>query len=198
MFSALVIVSIGATIGLVSGYFGGKTNEILGAFTDIMMVLPALPLMVVLAAILRPSLTNVIIVIGITVWPGTARVVNSQTMSLKERPFVERVRAIGGGRLYILWKHIIPNLGPVLFANTVLVIANAVLAEATLSFLGLGDPTQISWGTMLYFAFTTGALPAGAYWYVIPPGMAIAIMVLGFALLGNGLDEIFNPRLRER
>jgi len=197
LFCALVIAIIGTTVGIIAGYFGGVVDEILSAVTDIMMVLPPLPLMIVLAAILKPSMQNVIIVISLITWPGTARLIRAQTISVKERPFIERIKIIGAGNLYILRKHILPNVTSVLFANMILTIAYAILSESVLSFFGLGDPTQLSLGTILFYAFSTGALSAGAYWYIIPPGLAISICILGFTLLGNAMDEILNPRLRE-
>jgi peptide/nickel transport system permease protein len=124
--------------------------------------------------------------------------VRSQTLSLRERIFVERIRAIGASDLRVIGSHIMPNVLPLIIANTVLVIAGAILSEATLAFLGLGDPVHVSWGTMLHFAFENGAAGRGAWWYLIAPGLGIVIVVLGFTLVGNTLDRILNPRLRRR
>jgi len=136
-----------------------------------------------------------ILVIGVLGWTGTARVVRSQTLSVRERKFVHRARAIGAGPTYITRRHIFPLVFPLMVVNAVLVISAAILNEITLAFLGLGDPTRLSWGQMLNFAFRRGAMSAGAWWALLPPGAAIIWVVLGLTLLGNGLERIFNPRL---
>ncbi len=167
-------------------------------FTDFFLVIPWLPLMMVLAAILGTSLWNIIFVIGITGWAGTARVVRSQTLSVRERQFVERTVSIGASSRHIMIRHILPNVFPLVFANTVLVAAVAIVSETTLSFLGLGDPTMASWGMMLHYAFESGTTSAGAYWYYLPPGICVVLVVLSFTLLGYAFDEILNPKLRKR
>ena len=149
-FAAAVISAVlGAAVGLIGGYFGGWTDRIFDSFENWFLVIPTLPLMVVLARLLDPSLTVLILVIGLTSWAGTGRIVRSQVLTLKERAFVERARALGASDGYIIRTHILPNTLPLIFANTVLIVAVAILAEAGLSFLGLGDPNSISWGTML-------------------------------------------------
>lgn len=193
-----VSIVVGTLIGLASGYRLGKLDGVLMRITDFFLVLPTLPLTITLAAIVGQSLGVIILVIGLTSWPGTARIVRSQVLSLRERQFVMRVRALGATDLRIVGRHILPNVLPLIFANTVLVIAGSILAEATLAFLGLGDPTHVSWGTMLHFAFVAGATGRGAWWYILPPGIGIVIVVLGFALAGHTLDRILNPRLRSR
>jgi peptide/nickel transport system permease protein len=189
---------VGSLVGLASGYGGGKLDSVLMRVTDFFLVLPTLPLVIVLAAIFGQSLGVIIIVIGLTGWPGTARIVRSQVLSLRERQFVARIRSFGATDLRIVGVHILPNVLPLIFANTVLVIAGSILAEATLAFLGLGDPVHVSWGTMLHYAFVTGAVGRGAWWYFLPPGIGIVLVVLGFTLVGHTLDRILNPRLRER
>jgi peptide/nickel transport system permease protein len=189
---------IGTLIGILAGYFGKGIDNLLMRFTDFFLVIPWLPLMMVLAAILGTSLWNIIFVIGITGWAGTARVVRSQTLSVRERQFVERTVSIGAGHLHIMFRHILPNVFPLVFANTVLVAAVAIISETTLSFLGLGDPTMASWGMMLHYAFEGGATASGAYWYYLPPGICVVLVVLSFTLLGYAFDEILNPKLRGR
>jgi peptide/nickel transport system permease protein len=197
-FAAAVISAVlGSVVGLVGGYFGGWTDRILDSFENWFLVIPTLPLMIVLARVLDPSLTVLIAVIGLTSWAGTGRIVRAQVLTLRERAFVERARALGAGDTYIIRTHILPNTLPLIFANTVLIVAVAILSEAALSFLGLGDPTQISWGTMLENAFSSGAPSAGAWWYVVPPGLCITILVLAVSLLGFLFEEYINPRLRE-
>jgi peptide/nickel transport system permease protein len=197
-FAAAVISAVlGSVVGLVGGYFGGWTDRILDSFENWFLVIPTLPLMIVLARVLDPSLTVLIAVIGLTSWAGTGRIVRAQVLTLRERAFVERARALGAGDTYIIRTHILPNTLPLIFANTVLIVAVAILSEAALSFLGLGDPTQISWGTMLENAFSSGAPSAGAWWYVVPPGLCITILVLAVSMLGFLFEEYINPRLRE-
>jgi peptide/nickel transport system permease protein len=171
---------------------------VLDAFENWWLVIPQLPLMIVLARLLDPSLTVLIVVIGLTSWAGTGRIVRAQVLTLRERAFVERARALGAGDWYIIRTHIFPNTLPLIFANTVLIVAVAILAEAALAFLGLGDPTRISWGSMLENAFESGAPSAGAWWYVVPPGLCITLLVLAVSMLGYLFEEYVNPRLREQ
>lgn len=193
--AALISAVLGSAVGIASGYFGGWTDRILDAFENWFLVIPTLPLMIVLARLLEPSLGVLVMVIGLTSWAGTGRIVRAQVMTLRERAFVERARALGAGDLYIIKTHVLPNTLPLIFANTVLIVAVAILSEAALSFLGLGDPTRISWGSMLENAFGSGAPSAGAWWYVIPPGLCITILVLAVTVIGFLYEEIINPRL---
>ncbi|HET6831148.1 MAG TPA: ABC transporter permease [Solirubrobacterales bacterium] len=195
--AAVISALLGSIVGLAGGYFGGWTDRILDSFENWFLVIPTLPLMIVLARILDPSLVVLIAVIGLTSWAGTGRIVRAQVLTLRERAFVERARAMGAGDVYIIKTHILPNTLPLIFANTVLIVAVAILSEAALSFLGLGDPTRISWGTMLENAFSSGAPSAGAWWYVIPPGLCITMLVLAVALIGFLFEEYVNPRLQE-
>jgi peptide/nickel transport system permease protein len=197
--SATVIsMVIGTFLGLVSGYFSGWIGRITFRLTEWFLVIPFLPLAIVLATVLGRGLFNIVIVIGVTSWPGTALLIRSQTLSIKERAYVERAQAIGAGRWHQLGRHVLPNVMPMVFANTTLTVAIAILSETTLSFLGLGDPTHVSWGTMLDGAYQTGAITTGCWWYVIPPGICVVLVVLAFTLVGQALEEIFNPRLRSR
>jgi peptide/nickel transport system permease protein len=196
--AAAISAVLGATVGLLGGYFGGWTDRTFDAFENWFLVIPQIPLMIVLARLLEPSLTVLIAVIGLTSWAGTGRIVRAQVLTLRERAFVERARALGASDGYIIRTHILPNTLPLIFANTVLIVAVAILAEAALAFLGLGDPTRISWGTMLENAFSSGAPSAGAWWYVIPPGLCITLLVLSVSILGYLFEEYVNPRLREQ
>jgi peptide/nickel transport system permease protein len=197
-FATLISIVIGAVIGIAAGYYGGWRETAMMRFTDWFLVIPFLPLAIVLASILGRSLFNIILVIGITSWPGTARLVRAQTLSVKQRPYVERARALGASDWHMITRHILPNVFPLIFANTILVVAIAILSETTLSFLGLGDPLSISWGTVLEFAFSGTAASRGAWWWLLPPGLAIVFVVLAFTMCGYALDEILNPRLRRR
>lgn len=194
-FASFISLVIGGLVGLVAGFYGGRVDTLLMRVTDILLVIPDLPLMIVLIALLGRGLDILILVIGILGWTGTARVVRAQTLSVRERKFVQRARAIGAGNFYIVRRHIFPMVFPLMVVNAVLVISAAILNESTLAFLGLGDPTRLSWGQMLNFAFRRGAMSAGAWWVLAPPGFAIIWVVLGLTLLGNGLERIFNPKL---
>jgi peptide/nickel transport system permease protein len=194
-FASFISVFIGGAIGMVAGFFGGRTERVLMRFTDVGLVIPDLPLAIVLVALTRPSLINVIVAIGIVGWTGTARLVRSQTLSVKQRKFVVRARAVGASNLRILVRHIFPLVLPLIAVNTVLVMSLAILNESTLSFLGLSDPSRTSWGQMLNSAFTRGATSAGAWWALVPPGAGIVWVVLGCSLLGYGLERVLNPRV---
>lgn len=189
---------LGALIGLAAGYFGRIADEVLMRATDFFLVLPWFPLMIVMMAILGREFIWIIVVIGITSWPSTARIVRSQVLTVKERQFIERARAIGAGDRHIIMKHIMPNVMPLIFANTVLLISLAIFSESFLDFFGLGDPSVISWGTMLEGAYQFGAFYKGAWWYILPPGLCILAMVLSFSLVGYALDDVLNPKLRRR
>jgi oligopeptide/dipeptide ABC transporter ATP-binding protein len=194
-FASLISIFIGGVLGIVSGYFGGRVDNLVMRFTDIMLVIPDLPLMVVIVALTKPSLMNIIFVIGLLGWTTTARIVRSQTLAVKSRKFVLRARAIGSGEAHIIHRHILPLVTPLLSVNAVLVVSLAVLNESTLSFLGLGDPTALSWGQMLNFAFARGAMSVGAWWALAVPGFGIVWVVLGLTLFGQGLEQVLNPRL---
>ncbi len=199
-FSATAITMlIGSFVGVASGYYGGtKIDSVLNALTNWFLVLPWIVLAIVLASILGPTLFNIILVIAVTSWAGTARLVRAQALSVKERTYVERSRALGAGDWHMITRHIIPNVFPVIFSNTVLTVSLSILSEATLSFLGLGDPTAITWGRIISNGYDAGALTAGYWWWVIPPGIAIVMVTLSFTMCGYAVDEILNPRLRER
>jgi peptide/nickel transport system permease protein len=198
-FAATVMTMVvGATVGIAGGFFGGKTDSVMNAFTNWFLVIPWIPLAIVLASILGQSLLNTIIVIGITSWAGTARLVRADTLSVKERPYVERARALGSSNWHLVSRHILPNVMPVIFANTVLTVALSILAETTLSLLGLGDPSSTSWGAIIFESFDAGALSAGLWWWLIPPGVCICLVTLAFTMCGYALDEVLNPRIRER
>jgi peptide/nickel transport system permease protein len=196
--ATVITMVIGSVIGIVAGYRGSWMDALLMRITDWFLVIPWLALAIVLASILGQSLFIIVVVIGVTSWPSTARVVRAQVLSVKERPFVERARALGAGDWHLITRHVLPNVFPVIFANTILIVAIAILSETTLSFLGLGDPLHISWGTILSFAYDAGATSLGAWWWLVAPGMCIVLVVLAFTMCGYALDEILNPRIRER
>jgi peptide/nickel transport system permease protein len=199
--AGFIAMFVGSLFGIIAGYFGGKIDNLLMRVTDILLVIPDLPLMLILVATIRqmklniPPLTVLIAVIGLLYWTSTARLIRSQVLTIKERQFVARARAIGAGHAHIIRKHILPQIMPLIVANTVLILSTAILVESGLAFLGLGDPTKPSWGTMLNFAFDRSAVTNGAWWFFLPPGLAIVWVSLGCVLLGNVLEEMLNPRL---
>lgn len=186
---------IGTAVGLIAGYYGGRVGNVLMRFVDLLMVIPELPLMLVIIAVMGRGLLNIILVIGLLGWTYTARLVRSQVLSVKERQFILRGRSLGASHLHIILRHIFPQVLPLVIAQAVLDISVAILAESTLAFLGLGDPTLISWGSMLNFAFER-AVSRQAWWFLVPPGLAIVWVSLSLVLIGNTLDQIVNPRLR--
>jgi peptide/nickel transport system permease protein len=197
-FAATVIsMAIGTIVGIASGHFGTWVGAILERLTDWFLVIPFLPLAIALSTVLGASLLNVIVVIGVTSWPGTARLVRAQTLSVEARPYLERARVLGGGHWHQMSRHVLPNVMPLVLANTTLTVAIAILSETTLSFLGLGDPFRVSWGSMLDDAFAAGAISYGAWWYLLPPGLCVVIVVLAFTLVGRALENVLDPRAGE-
>ena len=194
--AAAIAIGIGALVGIVAGYRRGWLGSLLMRITDFFLVIPDLALMIVLVAIIGPSLGTIILVIGFLGWTGTARLIRAQTLSVRERKYVMRAQAVGAGDAHILRRHILPAVLPLMLANLVLVVSIAILEESSLAFLGLGDPTVISWGQMLNYAFERGAISAGAWWALLSPGFAIVWVVLGTTLLGFALENVVNPRLR--
>ena len=185
---------IGTTVGIVSGHYRGVFGGLLDRITDWFLVIPFLPLAIVLATVLGASLLNIIIVIGITSWPGTARLIRAQTLSVESRPYLERSRALGAGNVHQMLRHVLPNVMPLVLANTTLAVSISILSETTLSFLGLGDPTAVSWGTILDEGFQSGAVSQGAWWYIGPPGLCVVLVVLSFNLMGRAIEGILDPR----
>jgi ABC-type dipeptide/oligopeptide/nickel transport system permease subunit len=196
--AAAAVVLIGSLIGLISGYFGGIVDEILMRITEIVLVLPRLPLMIVMAAYLGPGTWTIILVYSVVGWATLARQVRSQVLSVKESDFVEASRAIGAGNSHIIVSHIMPNVWGVIIANAIMEVMFAILVEAGLSFLGLGDPVHKSWGVMLYFAQIQGAFLLGTWWWIFPPGICIALLSSSFNFIGTALNDLFGLKLGKR
>ena len=208
LLATIITVAVGAVLGIVSGYIGGRLDDVTMRVADFFLVLPTFVLALILTSLIRDvlgtgskeiagirlSLLVIVVVIGITSWSSTARIIRSQTLSLRERAFVDRARVIGASSGHIMRRHILPNVMNLIIANTVLTFAGAILTETTLSFVGLGDPFQPSWGQLLESARSVGALGLGKWWYYVPPGAAVVLVVFAFTLLGNALDDILNPR----
>ncbi|MGW4323153.1 ABC transporter permease [Streptomyces sp. NPDC004684] len=195
LLAAVLSVAIGAVIGITAGHFRGWYATVLMRVTDWFLVMPTLVLAIALATVLSRSLGTVVLAIGVTTWPTTARLVRAQTLAVESRPYIERARALGGGHWHIMSRHVLPNVMPLILAQTTLIISSAILAEATLAFLGLGDPTVVSWGGLLQDAREAGAVSSGDWWYLVPPGIAIAVVALAFTLCGRAVESVLNPRL---
>lgn len=198
LLAAFLCVAIGTLIGIVAGHFRGWYSTVLMRITDWFLVMPTLVLAIALATVMDRSMWTVIIAIGVTTWPTTARLVRAQTLAVESRPYIERARALGGGHGHIMTRHVLPNVMPLVLAQTTMIISSAILTEATLAFLGLSDPTITSWGGMLQDAREAGAVSAGDWWYLAPPGIAIAIVALSFTLCGRAVESVLNPKLGVR
>ncbi|MFH1562047.1 MAG: ABC transporter permease [Nitrospirota bacterium] len=196
--AALAGVLIGTVIGLIAGYFGKGIDTLLMRIADIILTLPSLPLIIIIAAAIgKQSIWIIVIIIALLGWPSTARVIRACVLSLKERPFVDAARVAGASDLRIIFCHIAPNVLPLSFLYMTFGVSGAILTEAGLSFIGLGDPSVVSWGMMLQWCFTTGHTFRAPYW-ILPPGICISMLTFAFYLIGRALDEVINPRLRER
>jgi peptide/nickel transport system permease protein len=193
--AGLISTIIGVTLGSISGYFGGLTDELIMRFADIFLTLPTFFLILMVAAMFGGSIWHVMFIIGITSWPGTTRQIRAQFLSLKSRPFVEAARSLGANDFHIIWREIMPNGIFPAFVSMSFRIGGAILTEAGLSFLGLGDPNKVSWGWMLNDSLKGFRL---AWWLPVFPGIVITAVVIAFNLVGDGLNDAFNPRLKER
>jgi len=198
LLAALVGTTIGIIVGVIAGYLGGIVDEVSMRIVDILICLPLLPLLLALVYLYGRNIMYIVLFIGIFGWQGLARVIRSQTLSLRERSYIETAKASGASGFYIMTKHIIPNVFPVAFASLVLAVPGAILFEAALSFLGFGDPRVPTWGKMLQYAYGFGGFSRLAWWWIVPPGLAIILLCLAFVFMGYALDEVVNPRLRRR
>jgi peptide/nickel transport system permease protein len=194
--AAVVSALIGGAVGLFSGYFGGKTDVILMRITDYVLVIPDVPLMIIVAALFGRSLLNIILIIGAIYWTTTARLIRAQVKSIRERVYVKRARAIGAGNGRLIFRHVLPQVAPLLVANTVLLVALAIFAETFITFLGLGDPSVVSWGRLIENAFKDDAVLNKAWWAIIYPGACVTLLVLACTMIGQAIEDALNPRLR--
>ncbi len=196
LFAALVAMLIGGSIGILSGFFGGKVDIVLMRITDYVLVIPDIPLMIVAAAVFGRSLRNIIIIIGIIYWTSTARLIRAQVKTVRERVYVKRARMLGAGNTRLIFRHVMPQVAPLIIANTVLMVALAIFAETYITFLGLGDPSKISWGKLIENAFKGDAVLNGAWWAIVPPGVCVTIVILACTMVGQSMEDALNPRLR--
>jgi peptide/nickel transport system permease protein len=196
LIAAVFTAGIGTLVGLTAGYYGGKIDDTLMRIVDFLYGMPLLPTVIVLVALLGPSLWNIIFAIIVLQWRSTARVIRSQALSLRERPFVKAAQVAGASDWHIISRHLAPNVLPLSFLYGAFAIAWAILAEAGVSFIGLGDPDTVSWGTMLQSSRAYSALSSGEWWWFVPPGICIGLVVISGFLIGRGYEEITNPELR--
>jgi peptide/nickel transport system permease protein len=194
--ATLIAMVIGGGVGIAAGYFGRWLDILLMRITDYLLVIPDLAFAMVIADVWGPSLSHVILVIAILEWAATARIIRAQVMSVKERVYIKRARSIGAGHARIIGRHILPQVGPLLMANTVLTVAVAIYLETALAFLGLEDPSTTTWGTILEHAFDRAAVSAGAWWAIVPDGIVITLLIMGCFLLGQAIEDALNPRLK--
>ncbi|GAA3530982.1 ABC transporter permease [Nonomuraea rosea] len=193
--AALLSIVIGMVVGIAAGHFRGWLGGVLMRVTDWFLVLPSLVTALVLAAILGGTTFTIIMAIGVTTWPSTARLIRAQTLAVEARPYIERSKALGAGHWHITTRHVLPNVAPLLLASTTLEVASAIVTESTLAFLG-ASANKTSWGTMLRGSYDYGAATEGAWWYILIPGLAILVVVMAFTLVGRALEAVLNPRLR--
>jgi len=193
--AAAVSALIGGAVGLLAGFFGGLVDIVLMRITDYVLVIPDIPLMIIVAALFGRSLRNIILIIGVIYWTWTARLIRAQVKSVRERVYVRRAKALGAGSGRLIWKHVLPQVMPLLIANTVLLVAYAIFAETFITFLGLGDPSLISWGRLIENAFTDDAVLNNAWWAIVPPGVCVAIVVVACTMAGQAMEDAMNPRL---
>lgn len=197
--TGLFVTLVSLTLALLSGYLGGIVDDVISFFTNIFLVLPGLPLMIVIAAyVTMRGVMPIVLILGLTGWPWPTRLLRAQVLTLKNRDFVRVSRSLGESSLYVVFREILPNMISIVMAEFFAISMAAVMGEATLEFIGLGNVTVVSWGTILFWAQGNGALLSGAWWWFLPPGLCIALLGTSFVLINFGIDEISNPRLRKR
>jgi peptide/nickel transport system permease protein len=193
--AALMSVVVGTAIGMVAGYMGGIVDTLLMRMADIVMVMPTLLMVLILAALFgQLHIWGIILIIALFRWPGVSRIIRAQTLSLKERPFIEAAKVAGASHFRIIFKHIMPNVLPLSFLYMTFRVTSAIVVEASLAFLGFGDPSTVSWGMMLQWVYKTGYMFRAPYW-LLPPGICISLITLAFYLLGRAMDEVLDPQM---
>lgn len=196
--AAVIVATVGTVVGLVSGYFGGWIDALLMRIADMALSLPFLPFVIVMTGFLGASTENIVAAVALLLWPNSARVIRSQVLSLRERAYVEAARVTGASQSRIMFVHIAPNILPLSFVYAAIAIGWAIITEASVNFLGFGDPTSVSWGMMLQDAFSSQALSRGQYAWFVPPGVCIILIVVAGFFISRGYEEVFMPRLRGR
>lgn len=196
--AAFMSIVLGTVIGMISGYLGGFTDTLLMRVADIFMVLPVLLVILILASLFgQLNIWIIVLIISLFKWPGVSRVIRAQTLSLKERPFIDAARVVGASHLRIIFRHIMPNVLPLSFLYMTFMVTYAIIVEAALAFLGFGDPGTVSWGMMLQWVWKTGHMFRAPYW-LLPPGICISLITLSFYMIGRAMDDVLDPRLRKK
>jgi peptide/nickel transport system permease protein len=195
--AGLLATVVSVVVGIGGGYAGGFVDESLSLLSNVVLVIPTLPLVIVILAYVKANgLLPLVLIIGLTSWAAAARVLRAQTLSVRNREYVLAARASGERAWRIIFVEILPNELPIIVSNFIFGMIFAILTQAVLAFIGLGDPTLLTWGNMLFIAYNDEALSIGAWWWFIPPGLCIALLGMGLALINFSLDELLNPRLR--
>ena len=198
LLTSLISVAVGVVYGVTAGYFGGWVDSLMNRIYEIFVSIPLLPIMIVLSAVFKPSIWIMITMMCVFFWVGPVKTVRSIALQLKENSYIEAAHGLGATHRRILFKHMIPQLVPYAFASMALAVPGAIAYEATISLIGLGDATVVTWGQILFDAFSSGAVLQGIWWWIVPPGLAIALMGMTFAFIGFAMDTILNPKLRTR
>jgi len=195
--AAFMSIVLGTAIGMIAGYVGRAVDTLLMRLADMIMVMPTLLVVLILAALFgQLNIWTIVLIIALFRWPGVSRVIRAQTLSLKQRPFIDAARVSGASHLRIIFRHIMPNVLPLSFLYMTFRVTSAIITEAALAFLGFGDPGTVSWGMMLQWVWKTGHMFTAPYW-LLPPGMCISLITLSFYMLGRAMDEVLDPRLRK-
>ncbi len=195
--AAFMSIFLGTAIGMIAGYMGGATDTMLMRTADMIMVMPTLLVVLILSSLFgQLNIWTIVLIIALFRWPGVSRVIRSQTLSLKQRPFIEAAKVAGASHARIMLRHLLPNLLPLSFLYMTFRVTSAIIIEAALAFLGFGDPGTVSWGMMLQWVWKTGHMFKAPYW-LLPPGLCISLITLSFYMLGRAMDEVLDPRLRK-
>ncbi len=193
--AALLVTVIGTVLGLIAGYYGGRIDTVIMRAVDVLYAIPLLPAVLILIVVIGPSFWNFILAVTLLTWRGTARIIRSQVLSVKERAFVKAGKVTGASTARILLRYITPNILPLVLLEMALTVGWVIVTEASLSFIGFGDPRFMSWGQILQMAFLTGSARY-AWWWILPPGLAITAVVMAVFFAARALEEVANPRLR--
>ncbi len=197
LLAALLVTIVGSVVGIISGYYGGVVDTVIMRVVDFFYAIPFIPFVIVLAAVLKPSIWNIILAVSLLSWRTVARLVRSQVLSIAKRPFIKAGRVAGAGDIRLMFKYILPNVVPLIMLEMAFMVNWAIAAEASIAFLGFGDPNVPSWGQILHIVFTTGNSRV-AWWWVTAPGMAIVLLLLSIFFVARALEEVVDPRLRGR
>jgi len=198
LLTSFVSVAVGVVYGVVAGYFGGWIDSAMNRVFEIFLSMPLLPILIVMSAVFKPSIWTMIIMMCLFFWVGPVKTVRSMALQIKENTYIEAAKALGASHRRIVFKHLLPQLVPYAFATMALSVPSAIVYEASISLIGLGDATVVTWGQILQDAYASGAVLQGTWWWVVPPGIAIALMGMTFAFIGFAMDTILNPKLRTR